>query len=134
MNGVPEADGVIRVRVELRPDEDVDVDLHDRLTRGLRGELNELDVESIRAVPGSPAPEGAKSADPVTVGALLVAFSASGGVLTSLVGVLQDWLNRRSARHRIAVTIAGDSIELDRATGAERWELIDAFIRRHSGG
>lgn len=134
MNGVPEADGVISVRVELRPDADVDVYLHDRLTRGLRGELNELDVESIRTLPGSLVPEGAKSADPVTVGALLVAFSASGGLFTSLVGVLQGWLDRQAARRRIVVTIGGDSIELDRATGAERRELIEAFIKRHSDG
>ncbi|GGT27120.1 hypothetical protein GCM10010176_084800 [Nonomuraea spiralis] len=133
MNGRPEADGVISMRVELRPDADVDIDLHDRLTRGLHGELNELDVEWVRTAAGGPAPEGARSADPVTVGALLVAFSASGGVFTSLVGVLKDWLDRQSARHRIVLTIDGDSIELDRVTDAERRELIGAFLQRHSG-
>ncbi len=136
MNGSPEAGGLIGMRVELLPDvdADMDADLHDRLTRRLRRELSEAGVESIRTAPGGPAPEGAKSPDPVTVGALLVAFSASGGVFTSLVGVLQDWLDRQSARHRIVVTVDGDSLELERATAAERRELIGAFVRRHSGG
>ncbi|WP_405085356.1 hypothetical protein [Microbispora sp. NBC_01389] len=134
MNERPDADGVIRARVELWPDSEADIDLRDRLIRRLRGELNLVDVDSIRTALGGPAPDGAKGPDPVTLGALLVAFSASGGVFTALVGVLQDWLSRQSGRHRIVVTIAGDSIELDRASAGERRELINAFIKRHSGG
>jgi hypothetical protein len=65
---------------------------------------------------------------------LVVAFSASGGVFTTLVGTLRDWLDRQSGRHRISVTIDGDTIELDRASAAQRQQLLDAFVRRHSGG
>jgi hypothetical protein len=32
------------------------------------------------------------------------------------------------------MTIDGDTIELERASAAEREELLDAFVRRHSGG
>jgi hypothetical protein len=63
-----------------------------------------------------------------------VAFSASGGVFTTLVGTVRDWLDRQSGRHRISMTIDGDTIELERASAAEREELLDAFVRRQSGG
>lgn len=62
-----------------------------------------------------------------------MALSASGGVLTALVGTLRDWLGRSSARHRVSLTIDGDTIDLERASEAERRELIDAYIRRHTG-
>jgi uncharacterized caspase-like protein len=42
-----------------------------------------------------------------------------------LVGTLRDWLDRQSGRHRISVTIDGDTIELDRASAAQRQELLE---------
>jgi hypothetical protein len=32
------------------------------------------------------------------------------------------------------VTIDGDTIELERASATQQQELLDAFVRRHSGG
>jgi hypothetical protein len=115
-------------------DPEVDPERAERLVRRLHGELAELDVTSVSPVAAGPPPERAKGADPVTLGALVVAFSASGGVFTTLVGTLRDWLDRQSGRHRISVTIDGDTIELDRASAAQRQQLLDAFVRRHSGG
>ncbi|MCR6490166.1 hypothetical protein M8542_45885 [Amycolatopsis sp. OK19-0408] len=118
-----------RALVRLEADEESDAEELDRLARRLRAELIELDVD-LRAVPGE-APAGAKAADPVTVGSLLVAFSAAGGVFPGLVETLREWLGRQAGRHRIKVTVDGDTLELERATSAERQELIDAFVRRH---
>ncbi|MFG1613862.1 hypothetical protein ACGFI3_13935 [Nonomuraea wenchangensis] len=64
---------------------------------------------------------------------MLVALSASGGVLPTMIGTLRDWLKRQARRHRIAVTIDGDVIELERAAAEERRDLLEAYIRRHSG-
>jgi hypothetical protein len=44
----------------------------------------------------------------------------------------RDWLGRQSARHRISLTIDGDTIELESASAAERRDLVDAYIRRHA--
>lgn len=118
----------------VQVDPEVDPERAERLVRRLRGELAELDVASVSPVAAGPPPGRAKGTDPVTLGALVVAFSASGGVFTTLVGTLRDWLDRQSGRHRISVTIDGDTIELDRASAAQRQELLDAFVRRHSGG
>lgn len=108
---------------------DADAEELDRLARRLRAELVELDVD-LRAVPGE-TPEGAKAVDPVTVGSLIVAFSAAGGVFPGLVETLRDWLGRQAGRHKIKLTVDGDTVELERATPGERQQLIDAFVRRH---
>jgi hypothetical protein len=127
-------DGAVRqVRVVLEADPDTDPEAAERLARQLRAEIGELDVDSVVSMPGTAPPEGAKGADPVSVGALLVALSTSGGVFTALVETLRDWLNRHGERHRISVTIGGDTIALERATADERRELVDAYIRRHNG-
>jgi hypothetical protein len=125
---------VMRLRVVVDPDSELDSDVVERLARVLRAELVELDVESIVPATGGTAPDGAKGADAVTLGAFVVALSASGGVFTALIETLRDWLGRQSGRLRISVTIDGDTIELERASVAQRQELVDAYVRRHGGG
>ncbi len=123
---------VLRVAVRLEPDAEADAEEADKLSRRLRAELTELDVE-LTAVAEGAVPAGAKGVDPVTMGSLMVAFSASGGVFTGLVETLKDWLGRQSGKHRIKVTIDGDTLELERAAPAERQQLIDTFVRKHGG-
>ncbi|MGH3873574.1 MAG: hypothetical protein ACRDSR_19045 [Pseudonocardiaceae bacterium] len=60
-------------------------------------------------------------------------MSASGGVFTTVLETMRDWLDRHSRRHRILVTIDGDTIELERATAGQQRELVDAYIRSHCG-
>ena len=126
--------GVLSALLVVAPDPEVDPETSERLARQLRSEIAELDVESVHPALLSAAPEGAKAADPVTLGSLVVALSASGGVFTTLVETLRDWLGRQSGRHRISLTIEGDTIELERASAGERRELVDAYIRRHTEG
>lgn len=125
--------GDLNVRVAL-DGASLDDDEVERLVRQLRSELLELDVSSVDPVPSGPAPDGAKGAGPVVIGSIIVGLTASGGVFTALVATLQDWLGRRARRHRITLTIDGDSIELEQATSSEREALIAAYIDRHSGG
>lgn len=124
---------VMQVLLVVTPDPEVDPEAAERVTRRLRSEIVDLNVESVRPGPGAPIPDAAKGTDAVTVGAIIVALSASGGVFTALVETVRDWLERSSARHRVSLTIDGDTIELERASNSERRELIDAYIRRHTG-
>ncbi|RSD16258.1 effector-associated constant component EACC1 [Amycolatopsis eburnea] len=119
-----------RALLRLEPEGGADEEELDRLARRLRAELRELDVDLLSA-PGE-LPPGAKAADPVTIGSLVVAFSAAGGVFPGLVETLKEWLGRQAGKHKIKVTIDGDTVELERATSAEREQLIDAFVRRHA--
>ena len=127
-------DRVLSVLLVVRPDAESDPDIRERLARQLRTELVELDVESAALVTDGTRPDGAKGADAVTLGAVVVALSASGGVFTALIETLRDWLGRHSARHRIVVTVDGDTIELERASVGQQQALVDAYIQRHTGG
>ncbi|WP_405856929.1 hypothetical protein OG407_09720 [Streptomyces sp. NBC_01515] len=121
------------VLVGLTPDDAADAEESERLTRRLVAELRNLDLYTLQVLSDGAPPENSKG-DLVTADAVALALSAPGGVLTSLVGLLQDWLGRQSARHRVSVTINGDTIELEQATPEERRQLIDAFVRRNGAG
>lgn len=116
----------------LNLDPEADSEEAERLGQQLRREIAELDVDGVApAFAGSP-PEGAKggSVDWVT---LLVTFGASGGVFTAVIALARDWFSRHIAAQKIQITMDGDTIILDRSSSREREQLIDAWLRRHSG-
>ncbi|WP_327692455.1 effector-associated constant component EACC1 [Streptomyces sp. NBC_00459] len=125
--------GVMEALLVIAPDPELDAEAAELPVRQLRAEIAGLDVDSVRPGPADAAPDGAKGTDPLALGAIVVAFSASGGVFTALIETVRDWLDRSSARHRVSVTIDGDTIELERASDAERRDLVAAYIRRHTG-
>jgi hypothetical protein len=124
--------GNLRLLVTVVPDPESDAEEAERAARQLRRELAELEVD-VEFVPADAVPEGAKVGDPVSLTAMVVALSASGGVLATVIGTLRDWLGRRTGKHRVSVTIDGDPIVLE-ATPDQQQQLIDAYIRRHSAG
>lgn len=127
------ADGV-RVQLRVEPEPGTDPETAEQLGRRLRAQLLELDVDPVPAAAAEPAPAGAKGADPVTLAAVVVAVSASGGVLSGLLDGVREWLSRQSAARRIEVTLDGDTLVLERASAGEREQLVEAFVRRHTEG
>lgn len=124
---------LLNALLSIAPDPELAPEAGERVTPLLRSEIAELNVELVHPGFSGTAPDGAKGTDAVTLGAIVVALSASGGVLTALIETLRDWLGRTSARHRVSLTIDGDTIELERASADERRDLVDAYIRRHTG-
>jgi hypothetical protein len=117
------------------PNDEVDAGEREQLSLWLQAEVLELDVHALEVAPGGATPAGSKgSGEVVTAGAIVLALSAPGAVLTSLVALAQDWLGRQSLRHRITITVDGDTLELEQATPEERLLLIEAFVRRHGAG
>jgi hypothetical protein len=99
-------------------------------TDQLRRELLEIDVNSVQQMSCEELPVGARVADPVTLGALIVAFGASGGVFTKLIDVLHDWLGRDEKRS-VTLEIAGDKMTVSGTTEEESKRLVDDWITRH---
>jgi hypothetical protein len=113
-------------------DPEADAEEAERLGQQLRREIAQLDVEDVGpAFPGA-APEGAKGGA-VDWGTLLVTFGAAGGVFTAVIALAQDWLSQHVSAQKIKMTIDGDTIILGRTSSREREQLIDAWLRRHSG-
>ena len=120
----------MELRVVLEPDPDTDPDDAERLGRQLRDELRDLDVDDVEPVEGAAPPEGAKSGVLVSLTEWLVTLGG-GGVLAPVIGTIKAWLARGAGDNKVTVTIDGDTLELGRATDAERSEIVDAFVRRH---
>jgi hypothetical protein len=106
-----------------------------RLGQQLRVELLDSDVEAMRRVPAQETSADAKAKGPaVDWGQWLLTLSASGGVFTSVIMVAKDWLGRNTKVQRLKMTIDDDTIELERATTAERDLLIRDWLKRHDRG
>ena len=127
----PESDPLRRLTLVVESDADADPVEVDRLVRQLRAELEHVDVEDVEPIGASAVPEGAKGADPYSIGALLVTLSAAGGVFSLLIETARDWLGRQAAADKISVTIDGDTLVLEKTSKNERGALIEAYIRRH---
>jgi len=99
------------------------------LMRQLRQEILELPVEDVDFGQRE-QPPGAKGTA-IDWNMLLVTLVASGGVVTTLITVIQTWLTRHE-RSRIVVEIDGDRLELTSVTDKQRQEIIDQWLAQHS--
>jgi hypothetical protein len=106
---------------------DMDADQLDRLTRQLRNELLELDTESVDLVKSEDTPEGTKSAEAVTAGALAVAVLPS--FLPKLLEYLQSWTMRGEERKvKVKSQIGDRSIELEYSPNALSQEELKELV------
>lgn len=115
----------VLLRVDAGPG--ADAAERDALAGRLRSELVERELDPV--VPESAAPAGAKGPG-AEAGSLLLALAASGGVLTTLVGLVQAWLLRNSGS-TVVVEVDGDRIELTGATDEERRRALEVWLAKH---
>lgn len=122
------------MNIEINAEEDLDSeDVHD-LTTKLREQLLELgDIETVNFKAAEQVPEHTKDGGAVSLGALIVTLAASGGVFTSLIGMLQAWLTTHE-RRSVVLEIDGDKVEVKGITSKEQKKLIDVWINRHKRG
>jgi hypothetical protein len=119
------------LRVEVTED-GVDTERLDVLTRYLRAELLELDVDDVTAERAVP-PTGARAVDVAAVGALLVHLGDSAKSLAAVIAAARDWLTRGAGvRRTVRLELDGDVIELSQAGSAEVDRLVDLFVAKHS--
>jgi hypothetical protein len=90
-----DSEGQLRLNVKLTLEDGDEAQL-DSLTRSLRKEILELDVDSAEMASEGEAPEGAKALDMVLLGTLMVAVAPI--VVTQLLEFLQAWTMRREGR------------------------------------
>ena len=118
----------LTVTLDAKPDTDAG-DL-ERLTRQLRDELSELDVQA-DLVTGGSAPANTKAGDVIEWGTLLLTLAASGGVITALINAIQAWLTNRNQPATIITEIGGDKLQITGNPSPEQQQLVKAFLHRH---
>ena len=82
------------------------------LTINLREDIENLEVEEIISPDNaSQQPDKTKSADAITWGQLLITLAASGGVITTLIVSIKEWVLRQKDC-MIKIELDGDTLEL----------------------
>ncbi len=120
-----------RLAVETINDDDQDMAQIAELTKQLRMELLELDVDAVDLVRVENAPGGTKGVEAQAPGSLAVTVARTPGTLGILVRTLGSWLRRGRSRS-IKLELDGDVLELSGITSEEQDRLISAWIARHS--
>jgi hypothetical protein len=122
------------LRVQLAED-GADAERLDELTRFLRDELLQLDVDDVTALRVGEPPPGARVFDVVAVGGLLVSLSRSAEGLRPIVSAIRKWLARgEGTRRTVRLEIDGDALELSEASAADQERLVGLFVSRHVPG
>ncbi|MDQ3756907.1 MAG: hypothetical protein M3394_03560 [Actinomycetota bacterium] len=121
-------------QIELRLDverQDADDDELAESAAVLLEELAQLDVDDVAPAGAGAAPAGSKGLELVAIGSLVVKLVRSTKVLSEVVDVVRDWLNRNNAKS-VRLEIDGDVLEISNASAEERKALVDVWIRRHA--
>jgi hypothetical protein len=121
------------IRLHLAEDGADDARLAE-LTRYLRSELLQLNVENVTALPGGQAPAGSRAFGLAEISGLLVTLGQSADGLRSVVSAITAWVSRGDgARRTVRLELDGDALELSHASAADQDRLIGLFVSRHSG-
>ncbi|UQU68165.1 hypothetical protein COUCH_18605 [Couchioplanes caeruleus] len=102
----------------------------DQATQKLLKELHELrEVIAVEQATVAGTTEGARSAEAIAVGTMLLTLAATPEVIGGVLTYLSGWLRRPGNRGSIRFRVGDREIELSDATPAERQKIIEAFVR-----
>jgi hypothetical protein len=103
----------------------------DRVTRRLRQQLSELDVEGVKLGPGGRVPAGAKALDPVAAGTLVVTLLPA--VVPKVVDFLRAWMLRDAGRTVKIRAASGDrSFDIEYAPGVTSEDDVRRLLETFS--
>jgi hypothetical protein len=123
--------GELRLRIS---EDDADGARLAELTRYLRADLLQLDVDDVTALPGGAPPPGSRAFGSAEISGLLVMLGQSADALRSVVAAVTAWAGRGGGTPRtVRLELQGDALELSQASAADQERLISLFVSRHSG-
>ena len=126
------ADQTTQIMLEVDARSEADMEQLAELTRQLREELWELDVDAVDLVRAGKTPKRAKAGDPIAWGNLIVTLVTSGAALVTLISTLQGWLKPYQRRDcSVTLEIDGDRLEVTGISSEEQQVLINAWLDRH---
>jgi hypothetical protein len=122
------------LRLQLA-EEGADAERLDTLTRFLRQELLQLDLDDVTALQVGEPPPGTRAFDVAAVGGLLVTLAHSAESLRAVVSAVRNWLKRgEGSRRAVRLQLDGDVLELSDATPSDQDRLVELFVSRHATG
>jgi hypothetical protein len=117
-----------QMKVHIKPEREDDKNEIDSLTRNLRDDLLNLNVEEVHLLYEKPPPDS-KALDGVAIGSMVVDF-ISGGAIKEITETVQAWIQRNENR---AITIEmadGEKIDVKWLSAKDQQRIIDAWVIR----
>ena len=99
----------------------------------LRQELLALNVQSVEPYSEGEAPAGSRAGFAAIAGMLTISLQPGLQVVGAVVALVRDWLRRSGGGRTVKLAIDGDVIELTGASDAVQQQLVDAWVKKHSG-
>jgi hypothetical protein len=118
----------LRIQVEAGDDPEQ----RDDLTRRLRAELLQLEVDRVEIPSAGEAPPGARAVDMAAIGTLIVTVGQTATTIGAVVGLVQSWLSRTGGGTVEISTADGDSITVSGRLSPEQRELVKTFVDRQA--
>jgi hypothetical protein len=116
------------VRVELVV-EDLDAEEIDRLAANLRRDLRRLDVDGVTRLHEGPTPPGARGAELLALGTLIVVVGEVAGALADVVRTVRGWVGQPGRTARLEID--GDVLELPGPADDRQEKLVDEWLTRN---
>ncbi len=111
----------------------LDQDQLDQLTRQLRSEMLDQNVEIVDLVRGEEVPEGSKAGEAITWGAIAIQVLPT--LLPGVVEFLKSWTQREESRKVTVRTKVGDqSIELEYSSAGIKGDEINELVSALTAG
>lgn len=108
-------------------DAGLDLEALDGLSRELRSELLNLDVDEVSQPPARQTPLGARGGEIAVTGLLLVQAAIESGLIAKIIEVVSSWRDRRDVAE-VEIVIGSDRLTLRRSGREERQEIVRHFI------
>ncbi len=132
---MPNESDLVHATIRIDPQDEMDAEQLDRLTRDLRGEMLDWGVESADLVRTGSAPGGSKT---IEVAALVGELSA-GFVMGAAVNVLEylyEWVMRQRGLARLRVNVGDQTFFLEykpRGISPDQLEQLVQALSKESG-
>jgi hypothetical protein len=102
----------------------------DSLTRSLRDDLLNLDVEEVHLLHEKPPP-GSKAFDGVAIGSMMIDF-VSGGAIKQITQTVQAWIQRNENRSITLEMADGEKIDVKGISAKDQQKIIEAWVMRQT--
>jgi hypothetical protein len=120
-------ENVSKLKIELTPSDRVDEEMLQNITIQLRNELAEIEqISKVELENAAEIPKGAKAGDAISWGTIFVTLAASGGVITTLLGVLRSWLEKPDVTE---IVVNGNKLTLADLSDESKLEVIKSFFK-----
>jgi hypothetical protein len=117
-----------QMKINIKAKEDDDKQEIESLSRSLRDDLSNLDVEEVHLSYEKPPPDS-KAVEGAALGSMLVDFSG-GTAIKQVTQTAQAWIQRNENCGIIIEMGDGEKIEVKGISGKDQQKIIDAWVMR----